>query len=153
MSLKEVEEFLRDENVKYERVLHSPAFSSREIAEAAHLPARRLAKVTMLEVDGELAMAVLPASEMVDIDALSELVGGRPVRLAKESEFADRFPGCDVGAMPPFGNLWGMPVFVSDGFEKSGQIAFEAGSHSELLVLPYAEFMRLVGPKEGHFAR
>ena len=153
MSLQEVEKFLRDEHVKYRTVQHSPAYSSREIAQAAHLPPRRLAKVTMLEIDGELAMAVLPASEMVDIDALSELAGGRSVRLAKESQFADRFPDCEVGAMPPFGNLWGMPVFVSDGFEKTDQIAFEAGSHSELLEMPYDAFLRLVGPQIGHFAR
>jgi Ala-tRNA(Pro) deacylase len=152
MSLREVEEFLREKNVKYRTVHHSQAFSSHEIAQAAHVPGRRLAKVTMVKVDGSLAMAVLPASEMVDVKALGKVLGGRKVAIAAEEDFADRFPGCEVGAMPPFGNLWGMPVYVSDGFTTTDAIAFEAGSHRELLEMPYGDFIRLVEPKVVHFA-
>ncbi len=153
MSLQEVENFLRTKNVKYRTVHHSPAFSSQEIAEAAHVPARRLAKVTMVKINGELAMAVLPASEMVDVEALGKLADSKTVQIATEHDFADRFPGCEVGAMPPFGNLWGMKVFVSNGFSKDENIAFEAGSHSELLEIPYTDFERLVEPQVGALAR
>jgi Ala-tRNA(Pro) deacylase len=152
MSLREVEKFLQDHEVKYRRVSHSPAYTSQEIAHAAHVPGRRLAKVTMVELDGELAMAVLPASEMVDVDALKALSGAEAVRIAPEKTFADRFPGCEVGAMPPFGNLWDMAVFVSDGFRPADEIAFEAGSHAELIELPYVVFEQLVTPRVGHFA-
>lgn len=153
MSLEEVEKFLHDNEVKYRTVRHSPAYTSHEIAQAAHLPGRRLAKVTMVELNGELAMAVLPASEMVDVQALRDLAGAREARLATEDRFASCFPDCEVGAMPPFGNLWGIPVFVSDGFRPTDEIAFEAGSHSELLEMPYVVFERLVNPRIGHFAQ
>lgn len=152
MSLKEVEKFLQDHEVKYRTVRHSPAFTSHEIAQAAQVPGRRLAKVTMVKLDGELAMAVLPATEMVDLRALRQVAGAKEARLAREDEFADRFPSCEVGAMPPFGNLWGIPVFVSDGFRPADDIAFEAGSHTELLEMPYVTFERLVTPRLGHFA-
>jgi Ala-tRNA(Pro) deacylase len=152
MSLKEVETFLHDKHVNYKTVVHAPAFSSQRIAEAAHMPARRLAKVTMVWVDDALAMAVLPASEFVDVDKLRAVAGARNVELATEQDFAHRFPNCEVGAMPPFGNLWGMKVFVSDGFDPRGDVAFEAGSHQELLEMPFAKFKALVEPIEGHFA-
>lgn len=152
MSLREVEKFLQGNEVKYRTVRHSPAYSSHEIAQAAHVPGRRLAKVTMVKLEDELAMAVLPASEMVDVEALARLAGVEKAELAHEEDFANRFPGCEVGAMPPFGNLWGIPVFVSDGFRATDDIAFEAGSHAELLEMPYVAFERLVNPRIGHFA-
>ena len=141
-----LKEFLDKEHIKYVSIDHSPAFTTQEIAAAAHIPGKELAKSVIVKVDGELAMVVLPASEHVRLVSLRETLGARNVELADEHEFKEAFPDCETGAMPPFGNLYGMKVFVSQALREDEEIAFNAGSHSELIRLTYADYERLVHP-------
>ena len=141
-----LKEFLDKEHVKYVTIGHSPAFTAQEVAASAHIPGRELAKTVIVKVDGELAMVVLPASENVRLDHLREKLGTRDVELAREDEFKNAFPDCETGAMPPFGNLYGMKVFVDQVLREDEEIAFNAGSHDELIRLSYSEYERLVHP-------
>ena len=141
-----LKDFLDKENVKYVTIAHSPAFTAQEIAAEAHIPGKELAKTVVVKIDGKMSMVVTPASEHVGLSKLKETLGAAEVELASESEFKDSFPDCETGAMPPFGNLYDMRVFVSPTLTEDEQIAFNAGTHSELVRLPYAEFERLVEP-------
>ena len=138
--------FLDKEHVKYVSIGHSPAFTAQEVAATAHIPGKELAKTVIVKVDGELAMVVLPASEKIRMELLRKTLGAQKVELADEDEFKKAFPDCETGAMPPFGNLYGMNVFVSQALREDDEIAFNAGSHSELIRLPYADYERLVHP-------
>jgi Ala-tRNA(Pro) deacylase len=138
--------------VKYVVVQHSCAYTAQEVAASAHVSGRSMAKTVMVKIDGRMAMAVLPASRRVDFEALREVTGAEDVRLASEREFRDAFPGCEVGAMPPFGNLYGMEVYADGSLSKDPEIWFNAGSHTELMKVAYADFERLVQPKVVEFA-
>jgi Ala-tRNA(Pro) deacylase len=146
MPVERLKEYLNDENVKYVTIQHSKAYTAHEIAESAHISDKELAKTVMFKIDGEMAMIVIPASSQVDLDRLKLAVGSGNVELAAEDEFQDEFPDCEVGAMPPFGNLYGMRVYVSQGVREDDEIAFNAGSHTELIRLAYRDFERLVQP-------
>ena len=152
MALQVLKEFLDKENVKYVSIKHSSAYTAQEIAASAHVPGKELAKTVMIKINGKMAMAVLPASYKIDINLLKEITGTEDVRLAGESEFKDKFPDCEVGAMPPFGNLYSMDVFASQNLEDDEEIAFNACSHTELIKLSYKDFKRLVNPKIIEFA-
>ena len=152
MPLTKLRDFLDERNIKYVIISHSPAYTAQGIAASAHVPGKELAKTVMVKVDGKMAMAVLPASYKVDFDLLKAATGASTVELAREEEFADAFPGCEVGAMPPFGNLYGMDVLVSESLAEDDEIAFNAGSHTELLRLEYEDFARLVAPKVLRFS-
>ncbi|MGB5719799.1 MAG: YbaK/EbsC family protein [Woeseiaceae bacterium] len=141
-----LKEFLDKEHVKYVTIAHSPAFTAQEIAEMTHIPGKEVAKTVVVKIDGKMSMVVTPASEHVKLNKLKEALGATKVELASESEFKGSFPDCETGAMPPFGNLYDMKVFVSQTLREDEQIAFNAGSHSELVRLPYTEFERLVEP-------
>lgn len=147
MPVARLKKFLDDHNVKYVTITHSPAITAQEIAASAHIPGKELAKTVMVQVDGKMAMAVLPASHQVDFELLKAATGAKRVELAGERAFRDMFPECELGAMPPFGNLYGMEVIVSKTLAEDEQIAFNAGSHTELIRLAYRDFQRLVGPK------
>jgi Ala-tRNA(Pro) deacylase len=112
----------------------------------AHVSGTELAKTVMIKVDGRMAMAVLPASLRVDFDQLTAAVGAEDVLLAVEGDFKDIFVGCEIGAMPPFGNLYGLDVFVEKSLAEDDEIAFNAGSHTELMKMNYADFAELVRP-------
>lgn len=153
MPVTALKKFLDRHQVRYVVIIHSPAFTAQEIAASAHIPGRELAKTVMVKLDGCLAMAVLPASAQVDFTKLKELAGVMSVELASESDFKDMFPGCELGAMPPFGNLYEMDVYLERELSEDEEIAFNAGTHSELLRIPYREYHRLVRPTVGNFAR
>jgi len=146
MPVRRLKEFLESHHVKYVTVSHSPAFTAQEIAASAHIPGQELAKTVVANVDGKMVMAVLPASYRVVLDFLKEATGAEHVELAVEQEFRDRFPGCEPGAMPPFGNLYGMPVYVSECLTKDEEIAFNAGNHTELIRMSYRDYEELVEP-------
>jgi Ala-tRNA(Pro) deacylase len=146
MSIKTLKEYLDGKNIKYVSITHSPAFTAQQIAASAHVPGKELAKTVMVKIDGELAMAVLPASFKVDFELLKKVSGAKNAELAREHEFKDTFPDCDVGAMPPFGNLYGLKVFVAESLTGDEDIAFNACSHVELIRMPYKDFERLVKP-------
>jgi len=153
MPVQKLKGFLDENGVKYVTIQHSVAYTAQEIAAHTHIPGKELAKTVMVKVDGKLAMAVVPASHRVDFGRLRDVAGAQHVELASEAEFKDFFPACDVGAMPPFGNLYDMEVYVSDTLSEDVEIAFSAGSHSELIRLAYADFERLAQPKIAGFSK
>lgn len=153
MAVQKLREFLDNSQVKYVTISHSVAYTAQEIAASAHIRGKELAKTVMVMLDGELAMAVLPASYQLDLEKLKEAAGAASVRLATEAEFKDRFPGCETGAMPPFGNLYGMKVFADETLAEDEEIAFNAGTHSELVKLAWADYARLVQPAMAKLAR
>jgi Ala-tRNA(Pro) deacylase len=147
MPVQKLKEFLDSHGTKYITIRHSRAYSALETAQSAHIAGKELAKTVVLKVDGKMAMAVVPGSEHVDLGSLKRACGAAKVELATEGEFKRLFPDCEVGAMPPFGNLYGMEVFVGSRLAEDQEIAFNAGSHTELIKLAYKDFERLVNPK------
>ena len=152
MSSQKLKDFLDRHNVKYVTTIHSLAYTAQEIAASAHIAGRELAKTVMVKIDNKIAMAVLPASYKVSFDLVKKAAGATKAELASEQEFRDMFPESEVGAMPPFGNLYGMEVFVDESLSQDEEIAFNAGSHTELIKLAYRDFERLVKPKAAKFA-
>ena len=147
MPVRKVREFLDSNGVKYIAISHSPFYTAQEIAASAHVPGRELAKTVIVKIDGEIALTVLPASHKVDFSLLKSAVGASSVELATEDDFRDRFPGCEVGAMPPFGNLYGLPVYVSPAIAHEQHITFNGGDHQNAFRLRYADFDRLASPR------
>lgn len=152
MPVKKLKEYLDKNNIKYITMRHSSAYTAQEIAAKAHVSGKEMAKTVMIKIDGKMAMAVLPASYQIDFDSLREIFGTKNLKLAAETEFRDRFPDCEVGAMPPFGNLYDMEVYVAESLAEDKEIAFNAGSHTELIKLSYEDFERLVKPRVFKFS-
>lgn len=147
MPVAKLKSFLDKQRVKYITITHSPAYTSQEIAATAHVPGKHLAKTVVVKVDGKMAMAVLPATKHVHFGPLKHALDAGEVELATESEFRERFPECEVGAMPPFGNLYDMDVLVEESLTKDKEITFNAGSHTELVKMAYEDFERTVRPR------
>ena len=147
MTVLKLRNYLDDNNVEYITISHSPAYTAQRIAELTNTPGKELAKTVIVKMDDKFAMAVLPASHRVDLDHLKSAVGASEVVLASESEFKSLFPDCELGAMPPFGNLYNMGVFVSEQLTDDEDIAFNAGSHTELVRMSYQDFANLVTPQ------
>ncbi len=145
--------FLDDNGVKYVTLRHSVAYTAQQVAESAHLSGKDIAKTVMVSLDGKMAMAVLRGPDKVDLARLRAMAGAGDAEIATEEQFQGLFPAVEIGAMPPFGNLYGMPVYVDRGLSKDQRIAFNAGSHSELIQLDYADFERLVNPEVGDIAQ
>jgi Ala-tRNA(Pro) deacylase len=152
MPIQKLRQFLDENLVKYIVITHSKAYTSQGTAASAHISGNELAKTVMLKKNGELCMAVLPASRHVNLSAFAKLTNSGDVSLATERDFKDRFPDCEVGAMPPFGNLYGLRVYADTSLARDKEIAFNAGSHLELVKLAYSDFERLVGPTIVDFA-
>lgn len=153
MWLQRLEEYLRANQVRYRTIAHPLAYTAQEVAASAHVPGKEMAKTVIVKLDGELAMVVLPADERVHLGLLREALDAGEVQLANEYEFKDRFPECEVGAMPPFGNLYGIDVIVADSLAGDEQIVFNAGTHRELVQMDYRDFARLVRPRIVHLTR
>lgn len=152
MALKRLKEFLDENNVRYITISHSPAYTAQEMAAKAHLPGKEIAKTVLVKIEGKLAMAVLPGSFKINFEELKKVIGSENVRLADEHEFIDKFPDCEVGAMPPFGNLYGIEVFVARSLAEDEEIAFNACSHSQLIKMAYTDYEKLVKPIRLDFA-
>ena len=146
MPIRRLRDFLDSHQVRYFVMSHSPAYTAQEIAASAHVPGKELAKTVMVSVDGKMAMVVLPASRQIDFELLRALCGTRDVVLAEESAFSGLFPECEIGAMPPFGNLYGMEVYADDELGEDQEITFNAGAHTELLRMSWPDYRRLVNP-------
>ena len=146
MPAKKIKEYLDQNGVKYVTIMHSPAYTAQEVAATAHVSGREMAKTVIVKVDGRMAMAVLPADRKVVLQDLREITGAENVAFATEKEFQELFPDCELGAMPPFGNLYGLDVFVAPSLAEDEQIAFNAGTHTEVIQLTYRDFDRLVKP-------
>ena len=152
MPAKKLKRFLDENHIRYVSIRHSPAYTAQETAASAHIPGRELAKTVVLFIDGEMAMAVLPSTRMLDLELLRHHTEAESVTLATENQFKDRFPDCEAGAMPPFGNLYKIPVYVDRSLTLDDQIAFNAGSHAELIQLAFEDFENLVHPIVAEFA-
>jgi Ala-tRNA(Pro) deacylase len=146
MPVQRLKSFLDRQNIKYVVITHSPAFTAQEIASSAHIPGKELAKTVVVRLDDELAMVVLPAPAKISFDLLRQATGAEQAELATEREFMDLFPGCELGAMPPFGNLYGMRVFIDEWLTMDDEIAFNAGSHTELIRMSFRDYSQLVQP-------
>jgi len=144
--------YLDEQGIRYEMLTHSPAYTAQEVAAAQHVPGRELAKVVMVKAGNRFVMTVLPASRKLDLLKLANVLPERAARLASEQEFAGLFPGCEPGSEPPFGNLFGLPVYVDTSLTKDEAIVFEAGTYTDTVRMRYADFARLVQPDVGDFA-
>jgi Ala-tRNA(Pro) deacylase len=152
MPARQLREFLDSHRVKYVSMTHSPAYTAQEIASLAHIRGEEFAKTVIVKIDGAMVMAVLPASYQVDLPVIQAVAHGKSIALASEKEFRDRFPECETGAMPPFGQLYGMPVYADESLTRDQEIAFSAGTHHEVVRLAYKDFARLVQPRVAAFS-
>ena len=152
MPAKKLTDFLDTHKIKYKSTIHARAYTAQDIASLTHIKGQELAKTVIVKIDDQMAMAVLPASFQVDLARLKALAHAKSAALASEAEFRGRFPECETGAMPPFGNLYEMPVFVEESLSKDKEISFNAGTHNELIQLAYEDFARLVRPNVAKFS-
>jgi len=153
MPLNKLREFLDSHNIRYLIFSHSLAYTAQGIAALTHISGKELAKTVIVKIDGDLAMAVVPASRHVDLPLLKRAVGAKIVELASEMEFKDKFPDCEPGAMPPFGNLYGMAVYVDESLTSIKEITFNAGTHRDLMRMDWADLVRLVEPRIVHITK
>jgi Ala-tRNA(Pro) deacylase len=151
MPARRLKELLDDQHIRYVSIQHSPAFTAQEVAQSVHVSGREMVKTVILMVDGQMAMAVLPASRKILLKDLEEELGTDDIRFATEEEFRERFPDCETGAMPPFGNLYGLPVYEASGLQVSGDITFNAGTHTEVIRMAYRDFEQVVHPRHASF--
>ncbi|WP_298814541.1 aminoacyl-tRNA deacylase [Chloroflexus sp.] len=146
-----LEQYLNDNGVNFHVYHHPVAYTAQAVAEREHIPNQLVAKVVVVVADGEMVMLALPASHRVDLVKVSDMLSAREVRLATENELAEAFPDCELGAMPPFGNLYQMPVFVDQTLTTDPIIFIQPGEHTTALSLPFADFARLVNPTISSF--
>ena len=150
MLTPKLKKYLDENKIQYVITNHFCAYTAQDIAQAAHISGKEVAKTVMVYItDGEdeiMAMVVLPASNKIDFDLLEEEIGAQRIELAREYQFKEIFPDCDIGAMPPFGNLYNLPVYVARTLTSDEEIAFNAGNHRELIKMRYKDFERLVHP-------
>lgn len=151
--LKRLQSYLDCHKIPYEVMGHPTAYTAHDVAETLHVPSNMVAKVVMVKADQRLMMVVLPAGWKVDFKQLKEALRVQDVRLATEHEFAQLFPDCDIGSMPPFGNLYGINVYVDELLTRDEEILFEAGTHAGAIQLRYKDFADLVHPKVAEFHR
>ncbi len=150
--LRKLKDYLDSQKVGYEVLAHQEAYTAPEIARALHVPGKQVAKVVMVKIGARFVMAVLPSTWMVDLKRLQEVFPMSEVRLATEEEFKGLFTDCDIGAMPPFGNLYGLEVYVDRSLTQDEEIIFQAGTHRDAIRMRYQDFATLVAPavKELH---
>jgi len=153
MPLTRLENFLNMEHINYKRIVHSRAYTAQKTAAYSHISGNEIAKTVMVNMDNKLCMVVLPASFQVDLNELRRATGSKNIRLATESEFKHVFTDCEVGAQPPFGNLYNMEVFVAEKLTADTNIAFNACNHAELIQMTYKDYQRLVHPTVLKLAR
>lgn len=147
MSLNKLRDFLDRQQVKYMVFSHTLAYTAQGVAAVSHVSGKELAKTVIIKLDGEFAMAVVPAARHVDLPLLKTVSGARTVELATEQEFKDKFPDCETGAMSPFGNLYGMPVYADERIAATKEITFNAGTHRDLVRMHWEDLERMVHPK------
>ncbi len=147
MPNQKLKDFLDQHRISYSSIPHPLAYTAERVAAASGISGYNFAKTVMVKIDGELAMVVLPAQDRIDFDQIRRLTKASEIEMASEEDFKDAFPDCEIGAMPPFGNLYDIPVFVSDKLSKSDRIAFNAGTHTEALLMSYQAYEGLISPQ------
>lgn len=145
-------DYLDSERAEYVVMAHSPAFTAQCIAGLAHIPGKELAKTVVVKLDGKMALAVVPAMCRVDLELLRRATGAGSAVLATEEEFFELFPECETGAMPPFGNMYGMATYADESLTLDKEIAFNAGTHRELIRIRWTDYVRLARPEVLRFA-
>lgn len=148
MPVKKLQEYLQQNHVNYTSIPHSVAYAAKEISHVTHTPEKSLAKTVIVFAGTKMVMLVLPANEAINFDALKQSLHENDITLATEHEFAKKFKDCEVGAMPPFGNLYNMEVYVEEHLAKNKEIAFNGGTHTEIVKLAYQDYEKLVKPKK-----
>jgi Ala-tRNA(Pro) deacylase len=151
MQIQALKDYLDRMGVKYITINHSLAYTSQQIVATTHIRGQELAKTVIVKLDGTMAMVVLPASFKVDLELVRRAAGADFAALAGEYEFQDLFADCEAGAMSPFGNLYGMVVYVEEKLIWDEEIAFNAGTHMKLIRMAYKDYARLVKPEVGRF--
>jgi Ala-tRNA(Pro) deacylase len=149
---EQLEQYLRDRKIAYQIQHHPQAYTAQQIAECEHISGKKVAKSVVASADKKMMLLVIPAAYRVDLDKVRTLLGAQDVRLASEDEFQNIFPGCEVGSMPPFGNLYKLPVYVEKSLTRQETIVFPIGTHTETMSLKYADFERAVQPTVAEFA-
>jgi Ala-tRNA(Pro) deacylase len=150
--LKKLKDVLEKNGVSYEVGFHPEVFTAQEIAAAQHIPGKEMVKVVMVKADGKMLMLVLPASYQIDMKKLKKVLKAKKIGIAKEKQFEELFPDCEVGAMPPFGNLYNLEVWVDQVLTEDASIVFQAGNHIETMRIKYSDYARLTNPKVGDFS-
>lgn len=146
MPLDKLTKYLDENDIKYVVVKHSKAYTAQEVAASAHIPGKEMIKTVMVKVDGDIKMVVLPSTHDVDFDAIKDNFDAESVELAAENEFENLFPGSELGAMPPFGNFYDMKTYVAEVLTEDEEIAFNAGTHRELIKMNFSDYEELVQP-------
>lgn len=146
MPLNRLKDFLDTYQVKYSGISHSVAYTAQGIAALTHISGKELAKTVVLKADGDFLLAVVPASRRVDLSQIKSALAAKSVELATEEEFRELFPDCETGAMPPFGNLYGLRVLADESLTQDREIVFNAGSHRELIRMAWDDYVRLAKP-------
>lgn len=141
-----LERYLSEYGIRYSIEEHPAAFTAQQVAASEHVSGWTVAKVVIVLANGALRMVVLPAPERLDLAKARAALGAKAIRLASEAEFAPLFGDCDAGAMPPFGNLYRMPVYVDETLTRQKEIVFQAGTHTTTMRLRYADFAKLADP-------
>ncbi len=149
---EKLEQYLREQQIPYQIQHHPVAFTAQQIAEGEHISGKKVAKSVVIFADNTMVLLVLPAAFRVDLQKVQECLGVKQVHLAHEEEFQAAFPGCEVGAIPPFGNLYGLPIYVEQSLTTQETIVFPIGTHTETMSLKYADFERLLHPTILQFA-
>lgn len=138
---------LKEKGAHYEVIPHAEAFTAPETAEAEHISGKKVAKVVMLKADGRNVMAVIPANTTLDENKVKKILASSELRLASEHEFQDLFYGCETGAMPPFGHLYGIPLYVDRALAEKDDIVFNGGTHRAAVRMPFQEYQKLAKPR------
>jgi Ala-tRNA(Pro) deacylase len=141
-----LQELLDNSGIIYEHRVHPTAYTASGTAETIHISPKEMAKTVIVNADGVLRMAVLPANQMLDLKHLKYILRAQNIRLATEAEFQDVFPNCEVGAMPPFGNDYGVPVLCDTLLQYNDFIEFNAGTHNDTIRMAFSDFKRLARP-------
>ena len=143
-----LKKLLDSEHIQYEILQHSQAFTAQEIAGAQHVPGKMMVKSVIVKFDGQNVMCVLPAIHMLDFDKFREMTGADDAVLCSEEEIAQLFPDYEIGAEPPFGNLYGMEVYIDKMLQEEEELYFNAGTHTDIVKMNYEDYLKLVQPKD-----
>ncbi len=147
----DVAKFLKKQKVKFQLRHHPARYTAQEVAAAEHITGEEVAKVVIVRADETFAMCVLPATYVLDMKRAKKALGAKSVRLATEEEIGGLFPDCEVGAMPPFGAEYNLPVYVEEHLSADEQILVPAGTHEDSVLLAWADYERLAQPKVASF--
>jgi Ala-tRNA(Pro) deacylase len=151
--LGDVIDYLKHNSVQYEVIEHAPAFSAHEVAIVSHVPEKDLAKTLVVNTDGKYCMVVMPADHRLNDHLLNDVLKGKHIHLASEEDLQQIFPDCEIGTMPPFGNLYALPVYVDTTLANDEVIVFNACSHTRSIRLKMYDYLRLVKPIVAEFSQ